>query len=350
MKEEDIEKTAFTTPFGHFEWNVMPFGECNAPATFVQFLNQCVFADIIQDYIVAVLQRLADHRLFLNPAQCQWMVNEVTFLGYHLKAGSQGALMMAQPHRVEAIAEWLTPKDMKELRSFLGVANFCRMFVKDFATIAKPLTDSTRGKPNRNDKLEWTGFLIYLTQHGPNTIVTSICEQCELFGFIRNSECWSFTKGSLQIIECFSVYIKTLQPCGFMSAKLTGPMLNWSTFDKECWAVIAALDYWSMLLHGCTEEIQVFTDHRALQYVLTQPHLNGRQARWIEFLCRFRLAIKYRKGELNIEADALSRRINHDGGPEEVQRIRRLQALKMEAKLNSATVGAVIENDDLIHR
>lgn len=102
---------------------------------------------------------------------------------------------------------------------------------------------------------------------------------------------------------------QTLQPCGFMSAKLTGAMLNWNTFDKEFWALIAALDYWSMLLHGCSEEIQVFTDHRALQYILNQPHLNGRQARWIEFLGRFRLSIKYMKGEDNVQSDALSRRI-----------------------------------------
>lgn len=119
MKEEDIEKTTFTTPFGHYEWLVMPFGECNAPATFVQFLNQCVLVDIIHDYIVVFVD---DILVFSE--------NEED----HMKAGTNGAMMMAQTHRVEAIKNWPAPKNVKELQSFLGVANFCRMFVKDFAT------------------------------------------------------------------------------------------------------------------------------------------------------------------------------------------------------------------------
>src|SRR4051812_24102708 len=108
MNKADITKTAFSTPFGHYEWSVMPFGEKNAPASFVQLLNQQVLVDIVHDFIIvfvddilvfiivfvddilvfstneeqhiehvqAVLQRLADHELFINPDKCTWMVNE----------------------------------------------------------------------------------------------------------------------------------------------------------------------------------------------------------------------------------------------------------------------------------
>lgn len=375
MKEEDVEKTAFTTPFGHYEWLVMPFGECNAPATFVQFLNQCVLVDIIHDYIVvfvddilvfseneedhinhvqAVLERLARHQLFINPAKCKWMVDEVSFLGYHLKAGTNGAMMMAQPHRVEAIKNWPAPKNVKELQSFLGVANFCRMFVKDFATIAKPLSDLTRGKVSQHEPLQW-GYehdmaFAALKQALCEAPALAIPDETKPFTLFTDASDFGIGAMLCQMNEA----TQTLQPCGFMSAKLTGAMLNWSTFDKECWALIAALDYWSMLLHGCSEEIQVFTDHRALQYILNQPHLNGRQARWIEFLGRFRLSIKYMKGEDNVQADALSRRIDHDGGPEEVQQVRRqaAEARRSDLKLNAvfSNIGAVIENDELIQR
>lgn len=166
MRDEDIEKTAFTTPFGHYEWVVMPFGEKNAPATFVQLLAQDVLVDLVHDFIIVfvddilifsdneeqhidhvkqVLQKLSDKKMFINPEKCTWMVNEVDFLGYRLRTGDDTVEMMIQENKINAIHEWPVPTNISELRSFLGAANFSRSFIKNFSTIARPLTEATTG-------------------------------------------------------------------------------------------------------------------------------------------------------------------------------------------------------------
>ena len=133
----------------------------------MQLLNQLVFVDLGHDFLIIfvddllifsedegqhvehvdrVLKRLAEHQLWINPSKCEFMVDEVKFLGYHLKATDKGAFMMAQRNKVEAITAWPEPRTQTELRSFLGVANFCRPFIAGFASVAKPLTDLTQAK------------------------------------------------------------------------------------------------------------------------------------------------------------------------------------------------------------
>lgn len=360
MNVNDIEKTGFTTPFGHYEWTVMPFGEKNAPASFVQLLNQHVLADLVHDFIIvfvddvlifsenseqhvehvrAVLDRLRDHQLFINPSKCTWMVDQVDFLGYRLRAGPDAVELMIQENKVRAVADWPIPTTISQLRSFLGTANFSRPFIKDFSVIAAPLTSATAGKfKSKNARITW-GEREQLSFDSLKRALTSapaLAVPDETKPFFLFTDASDFGIGAT--LCQFNGTRNALQACGYMSSKLSGAELNWTTHEKEMFAVVRALEHWSMHFVQVVHPIKVFTDNIALLYLLKgeqqnllkgdHGHINGRRARWMNTLMRFKLDPQRIEGSKNVQADALSRRPDLDGGPEEVQAVRRAQADK----------------------
>lgn len=350
MREEDIAKTGFTTPFGHYEWVVMPFGEKNAPATFVQLLNQLVLVDLVHDFIIvfvddilifsetpeqhvehvrAVLDRLANHELFINPDKCTWMVDEVDFLGYRLRAGEGSVELMIQENKIRAVTEWPVPKTISQLRSFLGTANFSRSFIKDFSTIAAPLTTATAGKfKSKNASIIWTDkeqtsfdkLKVALTS------APALAVPDERQPFVLYTDASEFSIGATL---CQLNENNEMQICGYMSGKLKGAELNWTVHEKEMYALVRALEHWSMHFVQVVHPITVYTDNVAMLHMLkSEDHhnINGRRARWTNVLTRFKLSPKRIEGSMNVQADALSRRADLDGGREEVQALRRAQA------------------------
>jgi len=160
LEEGDKEKTAFSTPDGHFEFNVMPFGLTNAPATF-QRLMQCVLAGMtmeqclvyLDDIIVfaptfhehlrrlrEVLQRLSNAGLKVKVSKCQFAQREVRYLGHIVSAEG----IRPDPAKLDAVVTYPVPKDVGELRRFLGLANYYRRYVKDYSQTAEPLHKLTR--------------------------------------------------------------------------------------------------------------------------------------------------------------------------------------------------------------
>ena len=164
----DREKTAFTTPSGLYEFKVMPFGLCNAPATFqwpmdmvlagMQWESCLVYLDDViivgktfQDHLRnlrEVFQRLREAGLKLKPTNCDFCSLQVEFLGHIVSAEG----VRTDPSKTEKVAQWPVPTSRKEIQQFLGLANYYRRFVKDFATIAKPLHRLTE----KTAKFEWT--------------------------------------------------------------------------------------------------------------------------------------------------------------------------------------------------
>ena len=157
VAEQDIPKTAFRTRYGHFEFTVLPFGLCNAPATFQRLMND-VFRPYLDKFVIVylddilvfsktaeehqrhlrmVLELLRKHKLFAKPSKCELGKSEIEFLGHIV--GSNG--IRTDPSKVAAILDWPLPANRTDLRAFLGVANFCRRFVMNFSAIASPLND-----------------------------------------------------------------------------------------------------------------------------------------------------------------------------------------------------------------
>ena len=154
---EDQEKTTFTCPFGMYSYRRMPFGLCNAPATFQRCMN-AIFADFVEEIMEVfmddfsvygtsfddclhnldkVLQRCEDTNLVLNWEKCHFMVNEGIVLGHKIS----GKGIEVDKAKIDAIEKLPYPRDIRGIRSFLGHAGFYRCFIKNFSSISKPLTN-----------------------------------------------------------------------------------------------------------------------------------------------------------------------------------------------------------------
>ena len=146
VRPEDIEKTAFKTKYGHFEFLVMPMGLCNAPATFQSLMNR-IFYDCIDIFLViymddllifsktkedrmkhleTVLSRLQKEKLYVAPKKCSFLEEETEFLG--LIVGRSG--LKVNPEKASVIKAWPRPRTITELRSFIGLLQFFRRFIK----------------------------------------------------------------------------------------------------------------------------------------------------------------------------------------------------------------------------
>jgi len=161
IKEGDEWKAAFSTPEGSFEPTVMFFGLTNSPATFQVMMNNLLRDLVVEEKVVVfiddvmiateteerhneiveeVLRRLEENDLFVKPEKCVWKIREVGFLGVII--GEDGVKI--EKKKIQGVVEWPVPKSIKDVQKFLGLANYYRWFVKDFAKITKPLYEITR--------------------------------------------------------------------------------------------------------------------------------------------------------------------------------------------------------------
>ncbi|KAK3508084.1 hypothetical protein QTP70_013058 [Hemibagrus guttatus] len=298
IRKGDEWKTAFHTTHGHYEYCVMPFGFTNAQAVFQALINE-VFRDLLGKGVIAyiddilvystsmeehvcqvlkVLVRLQQHHLYVKLEKCEFHRSVVIFLGYMIS--HQGVEMDLV--KVRAVTEWPAPTTVWELQRFLGFANFYRRFIRNYSSVAGPLTSLLRGKPK---KLSWT-------------------DQART--------------AFLQLKNCFTTAPILRHPDPELP-KLTVAEANYNVGNRELLAIKAALEEWRHWLEGARHPFQVLTDHRTLEYLRGAKRLNPRQARWAIFFTRFMFTVTYRPGSKNGKADALSRQfemVNEPGKPD----------------------------------
>lgn len=319
INDADIEKTAFRCRYGHFEFQVMPFGLTGAPSTFMRIMNEVLHPyldtfvsayldDILvysksnsehYDHLRKVLERLRIHKLYAKPSKCELFKKEVKFLGHMLS--SEGIQM--EKEKVQAILDYPKPNSVHEVRAFLGFVGFYRKFIANFAKIARPLTDLTRTKSKT--KFEWNreaemsyNKLKKLIQTAPMLHAPD-----ETKPFWLNTDASDFAIGAVLSQKDDE---DVLRPLAFYSAKLKGAEIRYPTHEKELLAIIKALKNFRSYIYG--RPINVQTDHKTLQYFTTQPKLSLRQARWAELMADYNLNIGYHPGKMNVVADYLSRR------------------------------------------
>ncbi|WVZ71118.1 hypothetical protein U9M48_019739 [Paspalum notatum var. saurae] len=300
MKVGDEWKTAFKTKFRLYEWLVMPFGLTNAPSTFMRLMNEVLrafiekfvvvyFDDILiyskslheyMDHLSAVFDALRAARLFGNIEKCSFCTDRVSFLGYVVTP--QG--IEVDEAKVQTIRSWPTPTTVSQVRSFHGLAGFYRRFVPNFSTIAAPLNELTKkgvafhwGKP-----------------------------QEDVFNLLKDKLTHAPLLQLPDFVSIGGVLMQENKPVAYFSDKLSGPVLNYSTYDKELHALVRSLETWQHYLWP--KEFVIHSDHESLKHIRSQVKLNCRHAKWVKFIESFSYVIKHMKGKDNVIADALSRR------------------------------------------
>ncbi|CAA7049269.1 unnamed protein product [Microthlaspi erraticum] len=255
IDEADVRKTAFRTRYGHFEFVVMPFGLTNAPAAFMRLMNDEEHAT----HLRLVLEKLREQKLFAKLSKCSFWQREMGFLGHIVSAEG----VSVDPAKIEAIRDWPRPSSATEIRSFLAECEESFSQLKEMLTTTPVLALPEPGKP----------YMVYTDASG---------------------------------IGLGCVLMQEGRVIAYASRQWQGSERNRPTHDLELGAVIFALKIWRSYLLG--ETVQVFTDHKSLQHIFTQPMMNARQTRWVEFLADYQVSINYHPGKANLVADALSRR------------------------------------------
>lgn len=314
-------KTAFRTPWGLFEYLVMPFGLANAPACFQRFITSIlseflgvfcfVYIDDIlifsetedehEGHIRLVLSKLRAHGLYASVNKCLFCQDSVPFLGFIIS--SEGMTM--DPGKLATIRDWPLPRNVRELRRFLGFANFYRRFIHRFSDIAAPLTSLTKEGVHVEAGLQLPD--VVKSFHDLKIAFTTAPF---LLHFDFNKTCVIQVDSSgyaLSAILSQPDDAGQLRVRAYYSRKLTPAEMLWQVHDQELGAMVAAFVEWRAWVVGTNSPVIVFSDHANLRYFMTAQHLTPRQARWASYLSSFYFHILHTPGKLN-PADPASRR------------------------------------------
>jgi len=333
MKEGQEWLTAFNTRYGQFEYLVMPFGLCNALATFQNYINDTirefldyfatayiddilVYSDNENDHtghVLKVLRRLRERKLQLDIDKCEFNVKEVKYLG--LIVTTDGIKM--DPGKVAAIRDWQIPESVKDVQQFIGFAGFYRRFIANFSERVRPLNELTNGdtylsragkKKTRYKPFKWTSEC----QHAFDDLKAAFELAPVLAHFDHNKETWIETDASDFVTAgvLSQMHGGVLRPVAFFSKKMSPAELNYQIYDKELLAIVRSFEIWQPEVASVAPEnpVKVYTDHRNLEYFMKNQKLTRRQARWAEFLSEFNFRIQFRPGKLNQKPDILTRR------------------------------------------
>ena len=316
MDPQSQEKTAFITHSGLYEFCVMPFGLCNAPATF-QRLMEVVLRGLVRECclvylddilvigrtftehlanLAKVFSRLREAGLHLKPSKCHLVATEVEYLGHVVS--HQG--VTADPKKIKAVQEYPVPIDVKGLRSFLGLASYYRRFIPNFASVAKPLHVLTR----KDMPFKWTDECKTAFESLKKLLTESPLLSYPDFSMPFLLE----TDASIEGLGAVLAQHKEdhlVHPIAYASRTLLPHERNYGISELEALAVVWAVKHFRHYIFG--HKCHVYTDHEALKALINTPHPSGKLARWGLALQELDLEIHYRPGKKNANADVLSR-------------------------------------------
>ena len=290
----------------------MPFGLCNAPATFTTLMNN-IFHEYLDDFVIIyiddilvysktaeehaehlekVFQKLRSNKLYAKGDKCDWDKLRIKFLGHDLTQGG----VMVDDQKIKAIFEWEKPKTTKGLKSFLGLASYYRKSVRDFAKIAKPLSDLLKKSMSKIWDEHCYRAFGELKRRLTSAPVLKFPEFKKPFEV--HTDASDFAIGGVLIQEGRLV--------AFESKKLSDVERRWPTHEKEMWAVVHCLKLWQHYLG--LEYTKVYKDNVSMRYFKTQPNITPKQWRWVDVLACFNVDLIHKPGQDNVVPDALNRR------------------------------------------
>ena len=309
--------TAFTTPFGLFQFTVMPFGLHGAPATFQRMMDQLlngigdysaaylddlvIYSDDWEKHLLhlrTVLGRLREAGLTAKPAKCQLGNNQCIYLGHSVGNGE----IRPEATKIEAVENFPLPVTKKDVRAFLGLSGYYRRFIPDYATIALPLTDLTRkSAPNH---VVWTNACDAAFRELKQRLTRAPVLKSPDFTkeFVLQTDASERGVGAV-LSQRGSDGVE--HPVGYFSRKLLPREARYATIEKECLAIKLGVQAFRVYLLGRTFVVQ--TDHRSLEWLNRLKENNARLTRWSLSLQPYKFTVVHRAGKDNANADGLSR-------------------------------------------
>ena len=299
MHESDIPKTAIITPFGLFEFLVMPFGLRNASQTLQRHMDK-IFRDLpfvfayIDDILIfseteedhkrhlrEVFERLAHHKLNISIGKCTFAVPEIDFLGFRIT--SEGLLPM--PQKVTALTEFEMPSDYAGLRRFLGMVNFYRRFVPHFSDITEPLYCLLGATGQRNHPLSWSDDAI-AAFHGIKEALSHVTllhhtSPSNAYHLVTDASAVAIGAALHQVTDTGN------QPIAFFSKRLTATQRSYSAFDRELLAAYMSVLHFKHQIEG--RNVHLFTDHKPLvsAFYSQKPAKSDRQQRQLAIISEY---------------------------------------------------------------
>lgn len=315
LMDEDREKTAFFVKGrGLFQFVRMPFGLANAPATQTRLMLEIFgelepyvlvyFDDIIimgknfqhfLELLESVANKLREYNLTISREKMSLPLKSIKILGHIVS--KEG--IKTDSSKTDAISKWPTPKTKRELQRFLGMCNWYRRHIKDFSTIAAPMTEQLKGK-----KFQWTRAANESFENLKKVMISPPVLRPPRWDIPMNLMCDASNEGIgaalTQIDEKEGEFV-----IEYYSAKLTENERKFSPTEKECLAVIKSIKHFRPYIE--LMQLNIITDHYSLKYLLNMTVTSGRLARWILFLQPYVNCIQHRSGKLMKVPDALSR-------------------------------------------
>lgn len=315
VQEQDKPKTAFSTPFGHYEFNRMPFGLKTAPATFQRAMDnvlrglQGIHCLVYLDDVIIFSKSLEEHaqklrlvfdrfrktNLKIQLDKSHFLRKEVLYLGHTIT--SEG--LKPNNDKIQAILQYPLPTTVTEIKSFLGLIGYYRKFIRDFAKITRPFTACLK----KGSKIIINDQYKECFETCKKLLTNSPLLQFPDFNkpFILTTDASNFALGAV----LSQGPVGSDKPIAYASRTLSNTETKYSTIEKELLAIIWAVKYFRPYLYG--NKFTIYTDHRPLAWLYSLKEPNSKLIRWRLRLEEFNFDIKYKKGPQNTNADALSR-------------------------------------------
>ena len=333
IRASDCHKTAFTTPFGLYEFVSAPFGLANTPGCFQRFMNHVLRRQIAAGTVVVycddvciftkttcplehmaaveeVLAALREHQLLAKGSKCQFFCDQMDFLGFVVSADG----VSPQMSKVEAIRQLVAPSTVGELRSFLGCTNFFASHIPGYSHRAACLTEMLKGTKGKGQKLQWN----LQAQAAFEDLRGSLTEEPCLRHFDPLLRTAVHVDASQQAVGAVLLQWADNnpetrpRPVCFLSKKLQGAQYRYDARSVEALAVQMALSTWRTYLYGL--KFEVHSDHRSLQFLFSQNNPSQRILRLCDFMSQFDFEeVKFVRGSEAAVPDLLSRPMGTTG-------------------------------------
>uniref|UniRef100_A0A8R7U829 Reverse transcriptase domain-containing protein n=1 Tax=Triticum urartu TaxID=4572 RepID=A0A8R7U829_TRIUA len=311
LRPEDEEKTAFKTHQGHFQFRVLPYGVTGGPAMFQGGMNT-MFGPLLRKGVLVFMDDILmhsatfpDHLLLLRQvlsilkannlraklSKCTFAQNIISYLGHQISEAGVSTL----PDKIQAVTTWPQPESVKELRGFLGLAGYYRKFVRNFGIISRPLTDLLR----KNSLFVWTNVTEEAFQELKRALIQAPVLALPNFSkqFVVETDASATGVGAVLMQDAHHV--------AYLSKALCPWNLGLSAYEKECLALLLAIDHWRPYLQHA--EFLICIDQKSLLNLTDQRLNTPIQQCVFTKLVGLQFRIQYKAGPLNRAVDALSR-------------------------------------------